>query len=88
MVEIEVGLLAREELRVGQAGASSSAVWRAIASAASTVCSSAAREKSDVLALPRRAFGRSPKYTVTPIERSRLCSTVSGLPLRTVTVRP
>src|SRR6185436_14310472 len=72
----------------GRPAQSSSAVWRAIAAAASTVCSSAARERSEVLAWPRRAFGRSPKYTETPSERSRLCSMVSGLPLRTVTVRP
>ena len=45
-------------------------------------------EKSDVLAWPRRALGRSPKYTVTPMPLSRLCSTVSGSSLRTVTDRP
>ena len=49
---------------------------------------SAAAEKSEVLAWPRRAFGRSPKYTVTPMPLSRLCSMVSGSSLRTVTDRP
>ncbi len=72
----------------GSPAQSSSAVWRAIATAASTLCSSAAREKSEVLAWPRLTRGRSPKYTLTPMPRSRLCSMVSGLPLRTVTVRP
>ena len=44
----------------------------------------AAREKSDVLALPRRW----PRYTVTPSDLSRLRSTVSSSPLRTLTLRP
>jgi hypothetical protein len=40
---------------------SSSAVWRAIAIAAATACSSAAAEKSELPAWPRLACGRSPR---------------------------
>ena len=45
----------------GKPAQSSSAVCRAIASAASTVCSSAGRDRSEVLAWPRRTRGRSPR---------------------------
>lgn len=52
--------------------------------AACTVCSKDAREKSEVLALPRRW----PTNTVTPMDLSRLRSTFSTSPLRTDTDRP
>ncbi len=55
-----------------------------MAQAASTVRVSASGERSDVLALPRRA----PKYTVMPRPLSRLYSTVSTSPRRTVTDWP
>src|SRR5205085_2656392 len=68
----------------GSPVASSSAVWRAMAQAASTVRSIASGERSEVLALPRRL----PKYTVMPRPLSRLYSTVSTSPRRTVTDWP
>src|SRR5258708_33293781 len=55
-----------------------------MAHAASTVRSIASGERSDVLALPRRL----PKYTVMPRPLSRLYSTVSTSPRRTVTDWP
>src|SRR5690349_3189266 len=70
--------------RSGRPAASSSAVWRAIAHAACTVRSIASGERSEVLALPRRL----PKYTVTARPLSRLYSTVSTSPRRTVTDWP
>ena len=68
----------------GRPAASSSAVWIAMAQAASTVRSTASRDRSEVLALPRRW----PKYTVMPRPLSRLYSTVSTSPRRTVTDCP
>ena len=89
-VQIEPGKSGARASSSGSGGPaqSSTAVLRAIAAAASTVLESAAAEKSEVLAWPRRAFGRSPMYTVTPMPLSRLCSMVSGSSLRTVTDRP
>src|SRR5258708_5306956 len=55
-----------------------------MAHAASAVRSIASGERSDVLALPRRL----PKYTVMPRPLSRLYSTVSTSPRRTVTDWP
>ena len=55
-----------------------------MAQAASTVRSTASGERSEVLALPRRW----PKYTVMPRPLSRLYSTVSTSPRRTVTDWP
>ena len=57
---------------------------RAMSQAARTVCSIAEREKSEVLALPRRC----PRYTLMPRDLSRLRSTFSRSPLRTETDRP
>ena len=66
--------------RSGSPVASSSAVWRAIAHAASTVRSTASVARSEVLALPRHL----PKYTVMP-GLVRLYSTADS-PWRTVTI--
>jgi hypothetical protein len=55
-----------------------------MSNAACTVRSMAALEKSDVLALPRRF----PTYTVTPKDLSRLRSTFSSAPMRTLTLKP
>ena len=85
MEQVEVRRLAAvEAVGLGQPAASSSAVWRAIAHAAATVRSMASGERSEVLALPRRR----PKYTVIPMPLSRLYSTVSTSPRRTVTDCP
>src|SRR6202451_1620816 len=63
---------------------SSSAVKRAMLQALATVARTASMEKSAVLAVPLRC----PKYTVTPMLRSRWCSRVSTSPKRTPTDRP
>src|SRR5688572_6396206 len=62
----------------------SSAVKRAMLQALATVSRSASSVRSAVLAAPFRV----PKYTVTPIPRSRWYSTVSTSPSRTDTERP
>src|SRR3546814_16534085 len=61
-----------------------SSVSPAIAQASATVASRLSSRRSAVLALPLRW----PKYTVTPMPRSRVDSTVSTLPIRTPTLRP
>jgi hypothetical protein len=54
-IEVARGCVAQGEIgSSGSPAAGSSAVKRAMSKAARTVCSSAAREKSEVLALPRR----------------------------------
>ncbi len=68
--------------RPGPAGSSS--VYRAIAQACSIVLAIESGCRSAVLAEPLRL----PKYTVTPNARSRVCSTVSTSPRRTLTLRP
>ena len=68
----------------GRLANGSSAVKRAMSYAARAVCTMAASEKSDVLALPRRC----PTYTVTPNDLSRLRSTFSSSPWRTDTLKP
>ncbi len=62
----------------------SSAVYFAIVQALATVSRSAAAPRSPVLALPLRV----PKYTVTPMPRSRWYSIVSTSPRRALTLRP
>src|SRR3546814_2837940 len=62
----------------------SSSVNPAIAQAWATVASRLSSRRSAVLALPLRWS----KYTVTPMPRSRVDSTVSTLPMRTPTLRP
>ena len=57
---------------------------RAMLQALATVSRSASSVRSAVLAAPFRV----PKYTVTPIPRSRWYSTVSTSPSRTDTERP
>src|SRR5690606_19912174 len=64
--------------------AGSSSVWRAIAQACSTVARKLSSRRSPVLALPLRL----PKYTVTPMPRSRVDSSVSTSPMRTSTFSP
>ena len=64
--------------------AGSSSVWRAIAQACATVASRLSSRRSAVLALPLRL----PKYTVTAMPRSRVASTVSTSPMRTLTDEP
>jgi len=61
MEQVQVFRVLREQLGLGQARGVVLRVCRAMASAASTVCSSAARETSEVLAWPRRTLGRSPR---------------------------
>jgi hypothetical protein len=54
-IEVALGDVAERDVSAsGSPAAGSSAVKRAMSWAARTVCSSAAGEKSDVLALPRR----------------------------------
>lgn len=71
-------------LASGRPAQSSSAVKRAMDSAASTEARSAAGEKSELLAWPRRW----PMYTDTPSPLSRLYSMVSTACRRTVTDWP